>query len=811
MANIYEAIANPDGRTFNYLMDVFLSDAQHTIKGKYQWTATDDVAAQNDANAYINNGATIDAGAYYSPPSLSGSLYKVFGGIYEVYVKDNFHYDTKSFLGVTYSSTYVHDSTTYQVLNDTGLSIAIPFKSTSQKRIDGFDLSLEAIVSHTTILYASTQTQLNALFIKVLGSGSIYIAGKDGKPIGNTYKIAHVQPTPQVVNVRGLAANVIAGDYYIVISFNKPQTSEYPYDRGSSYSAAIRINAYVQDALGDVDMQAIVYTPSIVNNILYRQAAPVVNGKQPPVASSPSYTTVKAFNLYGWRSFKATADVYRSINFTSAITDVMYYEKSSVPIGTSVTTTLYSTNDPNLLSNPSMAGWTNHGTVVDGQVVTSTDTYWRIHIHLTSNAAQDLAPFIESVTLDAGGKPTVYSKYAEYIIVDGVKIGATVPIIHKVRHSNSALDFKTGNIISGKTVVSLLADDRASDVLTYPLKTRVSVRLSEKDGDGSDILLVNGRIDNIKVNGDFVDVYISNTPAVSHKAKVPKDKYAPYDGAKTYAVGDTCYSGTNAYRAIAQTTGNAPPNATYWYDMGTVSVVKQYAAGTHLADIVWDILANEINIPDRFLNKDTFNAVKTRYPLRKLKAALTVDKQVSAQTFLADALKILECGMAGDNEIRLVPEALLSDNIDMVITTAMLDNIRLDTKIIDEVDTVLVRTDYNGTDYLSGMTVTDFALYQKHKNEPVVDTIDDRFGIAQTELQVVAENIINRNKGGRLQVTANRSMQLDYLPIGAMIRLELQAGKGVPVGIAGTYIMQVIKNQPNDNYSGDIVLREVKI
>ncbi len=44
-----------------------------------------------------------------------------------------------------------------------------------------------------------------------------------------------------------------------------------------------------------------------------------------------------------------------------------------------------------------------------------------------------------------------------------------------------------------------------------------------------------------------------------------------YDNAKAYASGDVVRLGTRLFQAIAATTGNPPPNATYWVDMGTLA------------------------------------------------------------------------------------------------------------------------------------------------------------------------------------------------------------------------------------------------
>lgn len=44
-----------------------------------------------------------------------------------------------------------------------------------------------------------------------------------------------------------------------------------------------------------------------------------------------------------------------------------------------------------------------------------------------------------------------------------------------------------------------------------------------------------------------------------------------YDNAKPYASGDVVCLGNRLFQAIAATTGHAPPNATYWVDMGTLA------------------------------------------------------------------------------------------------------------------------------------------------------------------------------------------------------------------------------------------------
>lgn len=57
---------------------------------------------------------------------------------------------------------------------------------------------------------------------------------------------------------------------------------------------------------------------------------------------------------------------------------------------------------------------------------------------------------------------------------------------------------------------------------------------------------------------------------------------AAYDNAHAYSVGDTVLSGGSSWYCIAATTGHAPPNASYWYQLpadGTYEVPNPYASG----------------------------------------------------------------------------------------------------------------------------------------------------------------------------------------------------------------------------------------
>lgn len=84
---------------------------------------------------------------------------------------------------------------------------------------------------------------------------------------------------------------------------------------------------------------------------------------------------------------------------------------------------------------------------------------------------------------------------------------------------------------------------------------------------------------------------------------------AAYNGATAYAVGDLVSSGGTNYYCIAATTGNVPPNATYWYPMpvsGIYEIPNPYAE----ADL-FDLHFVQ--------SEDVLTIVHPNYPVRELR------------------------------------------------------------------------------------------------------------------------------------------------------------------------------------------------
>ena len=98
---------------------------------------------------------------------------------------------------------------------------------------------------------------------------------------------------------------------------------------------------------------------------------------------------------------------------------------------------------------------------------------------------------------------------------------------------------------------------------------------------------------------------------------------AAYNGATAYNIGDLALSGGTNYYCVAATTGNAPPNATYWYAMpadGTYEIPNPYAE----ADI-FDIHYVQ--------SADVLTLVHPNYAPRELRRYGATNWQLAAASF----------------------------------------------------------------------------------------------------------------------------------------------------------------------------------
>lgn len=100
---------------------------------------------------------------------------------------------------------------------------------------------------------------------------------------------------------------------------------------------------------------------------------------------------------------------------------------------------------------------------------------------------------------------------------------------------------------------------------------------------------------------------------------------AAYNGATAYVIGNMCSSGGVNYYCIAATTGNAPPNATYWYAMpatGEYEIPNPYAE-----DDLFDIHYVQ--------SADVLTLVHPTYAPRELRRYGATNWQLAAVSFAA--------------------------------------------------------------------------------------------------------------------------------------------------------------------------------
>ena len=89
--------------------------------------------------------------------------------------------------------------------------------------------------------------------------------------------------------------------------------------------------------------------------------------------------------------------------------------------------------------------------------------------------------------------------------------------------------------------------------------------------------------------------------------QVVSGSVSAYNGATAYATGQMCTSGGATYYCIGATTGNAPPNATYWYALSGT-------APTAIVELPTPYLAADLNLLKFAQSGDTLYIAHQNYP-----------------------------------------------------------------------------------------------------------------------------------------------------------------------------------------------------
>lgn len=147
----------------------------------------------------------------------------------------------------------------------------------------------------------------------------------------------------------------------------------------------------------------------------------------------------------------------------------------------------------------------------------------------------------------------------------------------------------TGSSATTAADVDYLLTELAGAITTSELATALSTRIDLIDAAASVSGSVNKRIEDVR---STLQSQLDDIEAI-----------ADYDGATSYVVDDLVKSGGNLYRCISATTGNAPPNATYWELIGEYS-----SLGEAVADNTSDISA--INFIDATSTSAAATAIK---------------------------------------------------------------------------------------------------------------------------------------------------------------------------------------------------------
>lgn len=780
MSAVQDALSNPDGKHIDYHLDIYQNGQLTEIIGRHAWEAVNDPAIADDVNIRTDdNGLTIAAAPYYTPPSHFGSdIRRACSRYWNLQVYDD--YDN----GPWYNPSYNHKGTIRTIIGDAATVNRFGFVAPYSMMLDNVDVMLEFRVELVGLINngAAERARIKAPMAKYLYA-DISIQDEGGNIIGTSVAAGGLEGFNHY-KASGFKAQLIASKrYFVVVAFRKPVASDFPYSReAQSYNISLDGRCYVYP---EIDSP---------NNVLF-------------VPVSANF----GFEFGGQKNFLQNGTAWRTISLDESPTDIQYSIKDKVPTvnGGTLSVRLYSTNDDALAAIAGITGWIDQGLVSDGDTITTTDRHFRLRFDLTATTNQYDAPFIEYISVNAAGSPLVYSTSTEIIYdTNGIMLARSIPTLSKVNYSLGAISQDAISAIDGKTTCSILGDNRSGDLFSLPPKARCRLRTSVRGVEGSDII-TQGEIEDIKVRDGYVDVVFIDSASIGKDAKVPQHKHPTYDPNKTYNAGDTCSLNAVGYRANTTVTGIAPPSAE-WNNIGTVWVNKLYPSGTHLVDIALDIIQNEVNIPDRFIHHSSFGIIKNMYPARTITSTLIFDKQISTKDLTNQIAILLESYWTRiDGKLALVPDGRIQDGSTATINANDISKVTAGLQLQSEVNTVIIANGYANGTYNDAVVHVDSALLLKHKNRIIVKQLNDRFGLPIAELETVAANYVARRNGGRLRVKCDRHIKHNKLNNGDVVTLELSS-TNVNEAIAGTRTMMVEQNVPRGD-SGSITMIEVKV
>ena len=619
---IAEAIRERSGK---YAPAMFLDIYSDTgpmdeIGSTSRWLGTNDPAVVNDVNvdAERRRGAiTLAAGTPVTPTTpASYSLLTTMSAT--IRRTDKYHY--KGTLGKLGGSAHAYDGTDFLVTkNDT-------------QRYQAFTVPNTEIINDITVAARYTGYQAMVCTVKLVSAST-------GNQVGNAKSFT---PTASVTRhaLTGFKAGVVAGRAY-----------------------RVEITARVPSQIGVVGGPPSVTTNYTCNVELYGYTAAVTawrihmgNGYYWATGGQPNYQT--------------TGSTTRSIDVGEIPVDNGVISISDViPSGCTMNIAAYYTDSDVIAAETAITNWTLFSSTVVSGVGVPGHRYWRFIIDMTSNVAQDLAPQAIAISVRYIPDPVIIGTTAtreRLQLYNGLALPVVLPLTWKTNVRLLQKGFKALNKVSSSSaslspqfnssMVGNVSADCAPEPIMHDLVNkylrgkRVDVRAGYVGIDDT-LKFYSGSINDFSFANNMYKLSIADNFKMAD-VSIPSEKAGDeWDALGVYSINDVVVFGDHSYICIVAvgptaTTPDADP--THWTDNGSVWLNIDYTSTTspdspadwHLADIITDILTNQINIPNERIDFASIAAVKTALPDRR--GTRLINKPNKATTLLGELAWLLE-------------------------------------------------------------------------------------------------------------------------------------------------------------------------
>ena len=392
-------------------------------------------------------------------------------------------------------------------------------------------------------------------------------------------------------------------------------------------------------------------------------------------AAIPDAWRIHMGNGYYWATggqpnYQTTGSTTRSIDVGEIPVDNGVISISDViPSGCTMNIAAYYTDSDVIAAETAITNWTLFSSTVVSGVGVPGHRYWRFIIDMTSNVAQDLAPQAIAISVRYIPDPVIIGTTAtreRLQLYNGLALPVVLPLTWKTNVRLLQKGFKALNKVSSSSaslspqfnssMVGNVSADCAPEPIMHDLVNkylrgkRVDVRAGYVGVDDT-LKFYSGSINDFSFANNMYKLSIADNFKMAD-VSIPSEKAGDeWDALGVYSINDVVVFGDRSYICIVAvgptaTTPDADP--THWTDNGSVWLNIDYTSTTspdspadwHLADIITDILTNQINIPNERIDFASIAAVKTALPDRR--GTRLINKPNKATTLLGELAWLLE-------------------------------------------------------------------------------------------------------------------------------------------------------------------------